>query len=90
MGTDEKNIYFIKLEKKNCSMKMMKAMASTKKPNPFLSLSPSIFLFKYAISEFLNCVRDFLSKNPKLFSDVIKYAVKGVEDFANNQIDKTV
>ena len=38
---------------------------------------------------FLNYVRDFLSKNPKLFSDVIKYAVKGVEDFANNQIDKT-
>ena len=38
---------------------------------------------------FLISVRDFLSKNPKLFSEVIKYAVKGVEDFANNQIDKT-
>ena len=30
MGTDEKNIYFIKLEKKNCSTIIIKDIASTK------------------------------------------------------------
>ena len=46
LDVDEKNIYFIKLEKKNCSIIITKDIPRTKNPNPFFSLAPSIFLFK--------------------------------------------